>query len=193
MGAAPHETSKQTESGWVVRIRAGGPDAITAFENMFRAYAPRLCDFAYGYVKSRAIAEEIVQEVFFRLWDKRDEWKVAHSVSAYLYRSVRNYSLNHNQRTKTEESALVLADPPSELMSQPVDSHASLEAGELHAELRKAVATLPERCREVFELRFDQRLSHAQIAEVMEISVKTVEHHWARTIKGLEEALGGKF
>src|SRR5688500_10122781 len=113
MGTGPHETSKETESGWVVRIRVGGTDAIAAFEDMFRAYAPRLCNFAYGYVRSRAIAEEVVQEVFFRLWDKRNEWKVTESTSAYLYRSVRNYSLNHNQRMKTEESALVLADPPS--------------------------------------------------------------------------------
>ena len=95
-------TRDRIELEWIERIRAG--DA-RAFEALFRAYVDSLCSFAYSYTDSQSAAQEIVQDLFCRLWERRDTLDVPRNVNAYLYGAVRNRAINY-LRTRYVERAL---------------------------------------------------------------------------------------
>src|SRR5258708_7124701 len=154
------------------RLHSGDP---TAFETLFREYAARLCAFAFGYVESKAVAEELVQDLFCWLWDHRVDAATPVSVRAYLFAALRNRALNHVRRERVVvEFGERVARAASRLASlQTAD--ADLLAGDLASALAAAVHAMPLRCREVFSLVRDQHLTYAEVAEVLGISPKTVE------------------
>src|SRR5215216_5650542 len=82
---------------WVERIRAGDEPA---FEALFRALAPGLCALVTRYVGARAVAEEIVQDLFLELWTRRSELSIDQSIAAYLFTAARNRALNHRKRER---------------------------------------------------------------------------------------------
>ncbi len=174
------------ERDWVERIRVG--DAV-AFEELFGRYYEPLVGFAYGYVQSKAVAEEIVQDVMFRVWERRAAWSVDGSVASYLYRAVRNGSLNHGRterraRRAFEGGGLALSGPR---WAPRADDR--VETAELVDRLRTTVAALPDGCRQVYLLNRQHGLSYAEIAAVLGISVKGVETQIGRALKRLKEQL----
>jgi RNA polymerase sigma-70 factor, ECF subfamily len=177
-------TPDPTDTLLVERIRTG--DAA-AFETLVRAHAASLSAFAYAYVDSRAVAEELVQDLFCWLWDHRFETPVPRSVRAYLFGSLRNRALNHlrHQRVTIEFEAAVARgrrfDAPA--------ADADLLASDLSEALRRTVREMPIRCREVFTLVRDEHLTYAEVAEVLGISAKTVEIHMSRALTLLRTRL----
>ena len=188
---SPPERDRPTdEADLLARARAGDE---AAFEVIFRRHYSALCAFGNRYLDDRAQAEELVQDLFTQLWVDRARWEVRGSLSSYLFGAVRNRALNHRKRRAIErdwsdnESASA-QDDQSELRwssRPPADAHAVLEAAELRLHLERAIASLPERCRLVMHLRWHDRLSYADIAEVMGISVKGVENQLGRGLKTL--------
>jgi RNA polymerase sigma-70 factor (ECF subfamily) len=172
------------ESGWVDAIRAGSADA---FEALFRAYHADLCAFAYRYLGAPDLAEEIVQEVFLFVWERRATWEVRTSPRSYLFTAVRNAAvsyLRHERvvrRGQTQIRELHPVAAPS----------ADLEAGEAEtiAAVRQAIGRLPARCRLVFTLHREQGLTYAEVAEVLSISPRTVEVQIGRALKSLRKNL----
>src|SRR6185503_19604962 len=169
------------------RIRRGDAGA---FEELFREHHAGLCRFAAGYVRDAAVAEELVQDVFFELWRGRAGWELRATLRAYLFGAVRNRALNHLKRAKREGGWLARlrretdpADP------SPAPDRAAVEA-EAAAAVARAVARLPERARMAVELRWHHGLRHGEIAEVMGISVKGVENQLGRALKALRATLG---
>ena len=175
----------------VARVRDGDE---RAFEALFRAYYGALCGFAVRYVRTSAVAEELVQDLFTALWARRATWEVrggSGSVRAYLFAAVRNRALNVRTRRAVErdwEQDEALADVRA-LHPTPVAADAALEAAELHGRLASAIESLPERCRLVMQLRWRDQLSYAEIAEVMGISTKGVENQLSRGLKALRDRL----
>jgi RNA polymerase sigma-70 factor, ECF subfamily len=168
----------------LAHVRAGD-DA--AFEQLFRRYAESLYSCAYGYVGSRDAAQEIVQQLFATLWERRQIWHVSGTVATYLFRAVRNASLNalrDRRRHLTFRARLADLVTPSAGVDQ------EIEAAELATAVHRIVARLPERCREVFRLNRYHRLTYAEVADVLGLSVKTVEIHMARALKELRITLG---
>ena len=166
---------------WVERIRAGDE---AAFEALFRALAPGLCALVTRYVASRAVAEEIVQDLFLEVWTHRAELSIDRSIAAYLYTSARNRALNHAKRERRVVD-LTLADG-----GDTSDPGAPGESELLDAlELQDAIAQLPARCRLIFTLNRHQDLSYTEIATSLGLSVKTVETHMGRALKALRERL----
>jgi RNA polymerase sigma-70 factor (ECF subfamily) len=158
-----------------------------AFEQLFREHYAALVRFGEGLLRSRELAEDTVQEVLLNLWRQRETVRVDDSVKAYLYRAVRNRSLNHirNERVRRE------AVPELVRESREVEAgDASLLETELETAIRAAVAELPPRCREVFELSRVRGLRYSEIAETLGISIKTVETQMGRALKSLRERLG---
>jgi RNA polymerase sigma-70 factor (ECF subfamily) len=174
------------ELGWVERIRAGDS---AAFEALFHAYHAPLCAFAYRYVAARDLAEEIVQEVFLFVWERRETWDVRTSVKNYLFTAVRNASLSylrHERVVRRRQAETV------ELFAHPVEStDTETRTAELVAAVHRAVGRLPERCRLIFTLHREQGLTYAEIAGVLEISPKTVEVQMGRALKALRKTLAG--
>jgi RNA polymerase sigma-70 factor (ECF subfamily) len=159
----------------VRRIRAGD---VAAFETLFRALHPSLCDFADGFVQSQALAEEIVQDVFLAVWIKREGWNPTTSARAYLFGAVRNRAIEELRRRGTAMRAQVQL--PSELSrstsgAAPLTPDRLLEREETTRAVRAAVDALAPRTREAFTLQHDRELSQTDIAATMGISVKGVE------------------
>ena len=177
------------ESRWVDGIRRGDSGAFT---QLFDAFYERLCAFAEGFVSSPDVAEELVEEVFFRIWKQRNEWRLTGSLKGYLYTAVRNQALKHLDheavKNRTEQEVALSGRSPG--MSEPTPSvEAQLDAKELGVAVQQAVVALPERCREAFLLHRQHGLSYAEIAQVMEIAVSSVEKHLIRAMRILRESL----
>jgi RNA polymerase sigma-70 factor (ECF subfamily) len=175
-------TEKMREQ--VERLRSGDREA---FEVVFRAYYARLADYANGLVRSRDTAEDVVQEVFVALWTQRDRLTSPDNLVGYLYRSVRNRSLNQirHRRMVTDWQARQAAE---EVRSAPAADREA-ENAEIVEAVRQAVRTLSPRCREVFELSRDRGLTYPEIAAALGISIKTVETLMGRALKGVRERL----
>jgi RNA polymerase sigma-70 factor (ECF subfamily) len=170
------------------------PTSETAsFELLFRTYHSRLCAFAQRYVACPDTAEEVVEEVFLRIWAQRKfEEGCCDSPKRYLYTAVRNQALkvlDHERVVQRwRESARSLDHLPG--MSQPpVAADERPHADRFAAALQQAIDGLPERCRQAYVLHRQQGTSQAEIAAMMGISVRTVETQLARAARALRQQL----
>jgi len=168
------------ERAWVERIRAG---AVDAFEALYRAYWERLYAFAFRYMHSKEDAEEVVQEVFFRIWRGRSHWVPAGAVRNYLYLAVRN-----SARDRLERAAVARRWRISQGGTD-AEVQSDLEARDLVAAVERAISELPDKRSAVCKLRLIDELSYAQIAERLGISEKTVETQLARGLKFLRDRI----
>ena len=175
-----------TDTELFAALRRGEPGAL---DELFRRHYVSLCRIALRLVNDPAGAEDVVQEVFTTLWTRRSQLpQELPGVAAYLRRSVRNRSLNYlrdQKRLPVDDGELpetAAADP----RQQP---GAVLESEELQLRLHRAIDRLPERCRLVFVMAKVEEMSHAEIAEGLDISTKTVENQMTRAYKFLREWL----
>jgi RNA polymerase sigma-70 factor (ECF subfamily) len=176
--------NRESTNALVERIRAGDE---SAFEALFYAYHEPLCRFACRFVDAPDVAEEIVQEVFLFVWERRESWDVRESAKTYLFSAVRNASvsyLRHEQVVRRHEAETV------PLLVQANDNtDEQLASNELVRAVHAAVRRLPHRCQLVFTLHREQGLTYAEIAAVLGISPKTVEVHMGRALKALRKSL----
>jgi RNA polymerase sigma-70 factor (ECF subfamily) len=158
-----------------------------AFDSMFRAWYPRLVRYAEAMLHERAVAEEVAQDVMLAIWQSRGKLSITGSVGGYLFRATRNRVLNELRHRKIQQKSLPYLGSPAEA---PADAEDRLQDEEIRQALHAALSELPDRCREVFELSRVQGLRYAEIAEAMDISVKTVETQMGKALKHLRERLG---
>lgn len=157
------------------------------FETMFRSHYQALVGFGARYTGSIAIAEEVVQEVFLSMWRQKATMPPADKIRSYLYRAVHNRALNvvrHERVARTRD-----AESVEPRFSEPADEKLMRE--ETERLIQAAVDRLPERCRLIFILSREQKLTYAQIAEVAGVSIKTVETQMGRALRSLRNALAG--
>src|SRR5437773_5871988 len=151
-----------------------------AYDAAFRTWYPVLVRVAGALLRDTDAAEEVAQEVMLQLWRRRHVIEAGVSIRAYLLRAVRNRALNQLRhlkvRRETESEVEALYDDP-------VGSDQPIVAEELAAAVQRALAELPPRCREVFELSRVHGLRYAEIAEALEISLKTVEAQMGKALK----------
>ncbi len=175
-------TTDADERVWADRIRAGD---VGAFEALYRTYWPRLYAFAFRYIHSKEDAEEVAQDVFFRIWRGRADWVPAGAVRNYLYLAVRNAARDRLERAAVARrwvGRLGQVATASEIQT-------NLEAAELVATVERALAELPPKRSAVCRLRLIDGLSYAQIAGRLGVSQKTVETQLARGLKFLRDQI----
>lgn len=159
----------------------------TAFETIFNEHYSNLCAYGNNFLKDIEASEEVVQEVFFKLWINRDSLEITTSLKSYLFRAVRNSSLNvlkhvgiredykqHNERIiqmeeKSQEDQVIVS--------------------ELEEKIRKAIDALPLERRKIFIMSRYDGLKYKEIAEKLGISVKTVENQMGSALKSLRTEL----
>ncbi len=157
-----------------------------AFEQLFKSHFVHLCNFAQQYVPDMDSARDIVQKVFIRLWEQREQMDPKKSIRSYLFTSVKNRCLNHIRDQKKYRSRILDVD------IQDIDvafEEDQMAVEELQQKIDWALSKLPEKCRKVFEMSRFQDKKYPEIAEALDISKKTVEAHMSRALRSLREDL----
>lgn len=174
----------------VARIRQGDYEA---FDALFCAYRDDLGAFVQSIVRSREVAEEVIQDLFLRLWEHRDLWEFDGVLRAYLFTAARNRAISYLRRERVQSRLLervAREQGMRPVLSSPEPSaEAVAQAHDLEAVIARTVESLPPRCQEVFRLSRQHHLSHAEVGKVMGISVKTVEVQLRRALIALRAAL----
>jgi RNA polymerase sigma-70 factor (ECF subfamily) len=158
------------------------------FEIAFKAHFKDLLAYAFVILRNEALAEEIVQEVFYRIWLKKQKLSINKSLKAYLYKSVYHTCIN---KLKYEKNNARYVQPLEEYKNQPGidESTYKIELSELEKAIQIALNDLPERCRTIFQLSRFEDLTYQQIADQLELSIKTVESQMGKALKKLRKRL----
>jgi RNA polymerase sigma-70 factor, ECF subfamily len=154
----------------------------SAFETIFKDNFKKLQSYAITIVGDENVAEEMVQNVFFKLWDRSEKINIQSSIAAYLYRAVYNESCNYLKHQKVKQGFLnyskhAMSDISTEKASKKV------LVTELEQRIKNALNDLPEQCRTVFQLSRFEELKYQQIADTLGISIKTVEAQMGKALR----------
>lgn len=158
-----------------------------SFEKLFRDHFTALCFFARKYLGDMDSSKEIVHSVFIRLWENRAEFAWDKPAKSYLFTAVYNRSMNFIRDNKK-----FISQDAAENLLEPEQGHAfsdNMEVSELENRIQHALQQLPEKCREVFELNRFEGKKYQEIADMLGISVKTVETQMSKALKILKEEL----
>jgi RNA polymerase sigma-70 factor (ECF subfamily) len=170
-------------SRWCRRLSASDR---AAYAEVFEALYQPLFRYIRSLVQARAAARDIAQDVFVRLWDARESLDPSQSLEAYLYRTARNLAYNHRRNRDTRrEKEDDIRDQSDAQPASPPPPDVAVEGEWLEEHLRAGIADLPDRQREALILSRFEGLSHDRIADVMDISPRTVNNHIVRALKRL--------
>jgi RNA polymerase sigma-70 factor, ECF subfamily len=158
-------------------------------EQLFYKYQPSLHWFCMQYVKNTSDADEIVNDTFLAVWDKKEELVLDDTIKKYLYTVVKNKSLNHLKKLKVEASELL---PEYELATNYLSPIDYLQAKETETAIFELIEKLPLRCKQIFVLSRKENMSNKEICNLMEISEKTVENQITIAIKFIKDGLNHK-
>lgn len=155
------------------------------FSDFFRKNYSTACLIALKYVKDYSLAEDLVQDVFILLWEKKRNVQIHTNLSNYLFTAVKNHSINLIQRNKSITTSLseLFVDLPEEEASN------SFSQEELAVKVYKAIQELPQACQAVFRLAYEQDYSYQEIAENLHISKNTVKTQMGIAYKQLRMKL----
>ncbi len=162
-----------------------------AYRALFDLFYDPLLHFAASLVRDPAVAEDLVQEAFVRVWDRREQIDVATSLRAYLYRIVRNLAFNHRRDDRTRQRLLgdVTVADSAAVPRSAASADDSTAAGDLAHRLSGWVDELPPRQREALLLSRVQGLSHAEVAQAMGCAARTVNNHLVAALSTLKRRL----
>lgn len=156
-----------------------------SFEDLYRLFYARLFNFALLYVHKREIAEEVVNDVMINVWNKQQTLQQVQNLETYIFAAVRNQALNYISKYSTWH---VVPDPMQEQATiiNFNDPEKELEWKEINFRLNQAIDQLPEQCRTVFKLIKEEGFRYKQVAEILNVSPRTVETQLFRAIKKLD-------
>jgi len=152
-----------------------------AFEQVFKSNFKNLHAYAYTIIKDDIMAEEIVQNVFCRLWEKKDSVQIQSSLGAYLYRSVYHESLNYLKHLKVRSAYNSYAQSQFKNTSDKAEKKILLT--DLENKLNQALSELPEQCRTIFQMSRFEELKYQEIADRLGLSVKTIENQMGKALR----------
>src|SRR5215470_848138 len=157
------------------------------FEQVFKTHYKNLHAYAFTMLKDEDEAEETVQQVFFKLWERSEHLSFSGPIAAYLYRAVHNECLNFlkHQKVKAGHQLHVAYS----MKNKTEHGQGKMMRKELENKFRDALNELPEQCRTVFQLSRFEDMKYKDIAEKLDISVKTVENHMGKALKLLRTKL----
>jgi RNA polymerase sigma-70 factor (ECF subfamily) len=162
-------------------IREGN---VNAFRQVFDTCYENLCQYAFTLLKNSDEAEDIVQSMFLKLWEKREELDIKRGIRSYLFRSVYNQCINQLEHQVVKRKHFERSQWESDDAVQP-----EVFSDELHDKIRLAVDKLPPQCRTIFQMSRYEDLKYPEIAEKLDISVNTIQNQICKALKILREEL----
>lgn len=157
------------------------------FEKVFKGYYEVLCNYANTIICNIDEAEEIVQNTYLTIWDKRDKLDIHTSIKSYLYKAVYNNCLNWMKHYRVQQKHVEATRHQTVLYID--DSSEQLLGIELEQQIGLAINSIPKKCRTVFKLSRFENLTYSEIADQLNLSVKTVDNHMIKALKILREKL----
>ncbi|MBL7691529.1 MAG: RNA polymerase sigma-70 factor [Flavipsychrobacter sp.] len=161
-------------------------DSKRMIEDAFKTHFEGLHRYAYTIIKDELMAEEMVQNVFYKLWKNKDQLDISGTMAGYLYRSVYNECLNHVKHEKVKAAYRVHMARTMENLNNAAEK---LKLKELEEKLDQALRALPEQCRTIFQMSRFEQLKYLEIADRLGLSVKTVENQMGKALKILRTQL----
>ncbi|MCU4174066.1 RNA polymerase sigma factor [Carboxylicivirga sp. N1Y90] len=174
---------KENDQQTLLSLKNGNRDA---FDTLFRKYYQSLCRFAFNFLNDESLAEEAVQNTFMYLWEKRKNYQIPKSFKAYIHRSVYNECLRirkWEKKTSEVESTYAL------LLPEEWTDNEQEQWNKIKPIINKAINQLPQKCRDIFLMRRQEGLSNQEIANYLNISIKTVENQMSIALKKLRNDL----
>lgn len=170
----------------VKRIREGD---IKAFESIFRQYYLPLYSYSLSIVHKQEVAEEIVQDLFFYWWKERKDIQIAYAIKSYLYKAVRNNSLQYLEHCNVREKYRQYTLASSNTEQYNISPQEELEQKELQSILDNAMKKQPERRLTIFKMHRYEGKKYKEIADTLALSVKTIEAEMTKMYKTLQKEL----
>ncbi len=179
------QTTLNTEEQQILSLLK--EDDERAMEHIFTAYYPYLVNSAYHVLQDEHQAKDLVQDVLFNFWVKREEIQINNGLRAYLKRATVNKSIDQIRRKKR----FGVPEEITDFNQASLDSSVLevMETSDLEATILAAIDTLPERCRLIFSLSRFEDLSHKEIAGKLDISTKTIENQMTKALKVIRLAV----
>lgn len=167
------------------RIQKGD---LKEFERLFRELYSPLCSYANKYLQDKDKSEEIVQDIFYGIWKKRNTLNIKVSFKSYLYKAVQNNCLQLIQHHAVEDKyKQYVKNEVSHFQSDPIKE---MEIKEMNKVVESTLNSLPERCKQIFSMSRFEGLKYKEIAEQLEISQKTVEANMGKALQAFRKSLG---
>jgi RNA polymerase sigma-70 factor (ECF subfamily) len=154
---------------------------VDTFEKLFKTHFKSLYAYAYTIVKEEMVAEEMVQNVFFKIWEKKGGSEIQSPALAYLYKSVYHESLNYLKHQKVR--AAYQAHTVHQMKNHTDSASKKIMLSELEQQINKALSELPEQCRTIFQMSRFEELKYQEIADKLGLSIKTVENQMGKALK----------
>lgn len=173
---------------WQQQIACEGDEK--AFAELFRHFYDRLLHFCIQYVHSREAAEEIVSDVFVKIWNRRTELEKVANLEVYLFVAVKNHSLNYLEQYSSLRISPINEETGMAELTNSVDPEKRMEWKEILFRMDQEVSRLPDQCRRVFKLIKEEGFKYKDVAEILNISPRTVETQLFRAMKRLNEVIG---
>lgn len=161
---------------------------IKAFEQVFRRYYSPLCLYAIGIIGRRDVAEELIQELFYVLWRDRESLQIFNSLNGYLYKAVRNRSLQYCEHRQVRDLYMSKKTYETEESSASTPEE-QLEYKELNELINKTLNKMPERRIKIFRMQRFEGKKYAEIAKILSISIKTVEAEMTKALQSLRKEI----
>jgi RNA polymerase sigma-70 factor (ECF subfamily) len=159
-----------------------------AYKELFLLLHNRLKQFAYSILKSNEEAEELVSDLFIRIWTKKDQLTTIESPLLYFYTSTRNLAFTRISRLK-KQNTLPVEEWLVQLNSIYFDPERLMMTEEMMRQIKQAVNDLPPRCRVIFKLVKEDGLKYREVAELLHLSVKTIEAQMAIALRRIGKCM----
>lgn len=171
----------------ILSTRICNDDAL-AFKELFLLYHPRLIQFSYSIIFSNFQAEEIVSDVFTKIWLKRKTLIKIKNLHLYLYVSTKNLSINYLIREKKEKT-FSLDEVVVEFRNFSFDPEQVLLGAEMHRRIHFAILQLPPQCQLIFKLIKEDELKYREVAQLLNLSLKTVENQMTIALRKISASI----
>ena len=159
-----------------------------AYKKLFFHFFQPLKSFSYSITKSKETAEEVVSDIYIEIWARRKQLQEIEDLKMYLYISVRNASLRRLKQTQ-KTSVLSLDDLEVEFASNDPDAENNIITNELAEKIERAIESLPQQCKIIFKLAKQDKLKYKEIAQLLNISVKTIDNQLSTALKKIASVL----